>query len=228
MRIYLLIFVLAVLAQTKFRHLRNLTITIPGQITIKGLSPSEIAYQYQDTIVIYDINKEKELQVIKQPTASPMQFVPSTNALIYPKGNNINQVRSNANQQVLLKPLANDVWTPSIGAAGGDVVTAIYGQSGKDRILEVYGTATNPPDYKRLTWRGFSAEDTDIGSGVSVVSPDEFYFAVGGSCKPNNEGTIYLQQGSRAGIKNVYNFTLEDCRFVSNDYEWTLQSYKIN
>jgi hypothetical protein len=135
MRIYLLVLVLAVLAQTKFRHLRNLTITIPGQITLKGLSPSEIAYQYQDTIVIYDINTKKELQVIKQPVASPMQYVPSTNALIYPDGNNINQVRSNANKQVLNKLLPSDTWIPNIGASGGDVVTAVYGQSGKDRIL---------------------------------------------------------------------------------------------
>jgi hypothetical protein len=101
MRIYLLILLLAVLAHTKFRHLRNLTITIPGEITLKGLSSSEIAYQYQDTITIYDINRKQALQTIKQPAASPMQFVPSTNALIYPSGNNINQVRSNANQRTL-------------------------------------------------------------------------------------------------------------------------------
>lgn len=97
MRIYLLIFVLVVLAHTKFRHLKNLTTTIPAGITLKGLSSAEIAYQYQDTIVIFDINLKRETQTIKQPATSPMQFVPSTSALIYPSGNNINQVRSNAN-----------------------------------------------------------------------------------------------------------------------------------
>jgi hypothetical protein len=62
------------------------------------------------------------------------------------------------------------------------VVTATYGPSGKDRTLEIYGIGANPSDYKRLTWAGFPKEDTNVGSGVSVVSADEFYFAVGGVC----------------------------------------------
>ena len=154
MKIYLLVLALAVLAHSTFRHLRNLTLSVPAAPLVKSLSPNEVVIQYQDTIVVYDIIQNKELQNIQQDAFAPVQYVSSANALIYPNGNDIKQVRSNSKSNNKTLALDKSEWIPDIGVYGSDVVVAKFGDAGKSKILNIYGTGSDPWDITNIIWNG--------------------------------------------------------------------------
>ena len=170
MKIYLLVIALAVCAHCSFRHLRNITVPVPAAPLVQSLSSSEVVIQYGETIVVYDINQKKELQNIKQDAATPVQYVSSSNALIYPNGNDIKQVRSNSRSAIKTSALDKNDWIPDIGVYGSDVVVAKFGDVGKSKLLNIYGTATNPWDTTNIIWDGPKGENVRGASGVSSLA----------------------------------------------------------
>lgn len=130
MRIFLLLVFLAVASHSKFRHLSNITITMPSPPLLKALSPDELAFQYQNTIVMYNPTTKKELQRISQPTQFPVSHLPSSQLLLYSNGNDILQVASNARQFDSQSDAAPNSWLPSMAQYGKTLVAAIYGNAG--------------------------------------------------------------------------------------------------
>lgn len=58
------------------------------------------------------------------------------------------------------------------------------------------------------------------GSGVTMLSESEFYFAAGGN---SLNQVLYLQKGSKQGIQNIFNFSAS----VGVNDKWWLRSYSI-
>lgn len=77
MKIYLLILAIAILSHSKFRHLNNLTINTPSPPLIKSLTPTEIAYQYDSTLVTFNLTNQVKLQTINLPPGQTVDLLSS-------------------------------------------------------------------------------------------------------------------------------------------------------
>ena len=115
---YLLVLLLLVVGSCKFRHLKNFTVATPSPPLIKCLSPTEIAYQYQTSIITLNLSSQAVLQNVSLPAATTIQVLPAQNKLLYLNQSTIYQISSNSKEIGFGVLFPDKKWTTPMAALG--------------------------------------------------------------------------------------------------------------